>query len=297
MAPGEMVMIDGFQLQDAMSAIEIGEPRLDTGMKLGNEPFDPMTPLLPEELCWIIDRTFAYEMEWHSANNLSHTVFTLLYVHHLGAIDPDIHPYTLDIDRTRPLGLITVVLRAFVCGMLKCCDLSWRELSKGGLHDAEDWQSEKCEVSLLEGWPVKAALARLDDALQWLWNTPKGSSVIHVFFCQRNRLLFRKTILELMEHSIHHDKERFQQLLQNARQHLYEIQTQLPIPDPPMGSPAHKAFDPYIAGRLNTFLPIRVIELPAIEESWNAWRNFLNGWEEMLTLSNTREIMSWKVSY
>ncbi|ESK85192.1 amino-acid n-acetyltransferase subunit [Moniliophthora roreri MCA 2997] len=293
MQQGEMIMIDGFQLQDAMSAIEIGEPRLDTGMKLGSEPFDPLALLLPEELCWILDRSFSYEMEWHSANSLSHTVFTLLYVHHLGTIDPDMLPYAIDADPARPLGLITVVLRAFVCAMLKCCDLSWRELTKGGLHDTEDWQSEKCEVSLLEGWPVNAALARLEDAIKWLWSTPKVPKTWYKALC--DRLLFRKTILELMEHDIYHDKERFRHLLRDARRYLDEIRSQTSIPEPSQDSPARKAFDPYIAGRLNTFLPIRVVELPAIEDSWSAWNNFLDGWEETLVLSDTKEITSWEV--
>ncbi len=32
-------------------------------------------------------------MEWHAGNLLSNTVFTLVYVHELGAIDPDVVPY------------------------------------------------------------------------------------------------------------------------------------------------------------------------------------------------------------
>lgn len=74
-------------------------------------------------------------MEWHAGNVLPHTVFTLLYVHHLRDIDPDMVPFLSSSDPSRPLELVTVVLRAAVAGLLKCCDLSWRELSAGGLHD------------------------------------------------------------------------------------------------------------------------------------------------------------------
>jgi N-alpha-acetyltransferase 35, NatC auxiliary subunit len=76
-------------------------------------------------------------MEWYSSNQLAHTVFTLLYIHHLQEIDPDMLPYAYLFvkDADRPLELITVVLRAWVCGLLKCCDLAWREMSKGGIND------------------------------------------------------------------------------------------------------------------------------------------------------------------
>jgi hypothetical protein len=44
---------------------QIGEPRLDSGYIPPGDPkptFDPLAPLLPEELCWIIDRSFSYEV-------------------------------------------------------------------------------------------------------------------------------------------------------------------------------------------------------------------------------------------
>lgn len=38
---------------------------MDSGMTLEEDvwsKFDPLTPLLPEELCWMLDRTFACEV-------------------------------------------------------------------------------------------------------------------------------------------------------------------------------------------------------------------------------------------
>jgi hypothetical protein len=100
----------------------------------------------------------------------------------------------INLDPARPLELITIVLRAWTCGLLKSCNLAWTDLSRGILKDVrktssistesqltnfqnEDWQSDKSEVSLLEGWPVNAAVTRLDSALSWLSTTTKGSSV------------------------------------------------------------------------------------------------------------------------
>lgn len=140
--------------------MKIGKPLFDSGLVLLNEQtpvFNPLMPLLPEEVCWIIDHAFACEvnqshactylvyerfmarlaqMEWHTGYTLAQTVFSFIYVHALPEIDPDIiSPSPVLKDKLRPIELITVVLRASVLGLLKCCDLSWVELDKGNLHD------------------------------------------------------------------------------------------------------------------------------------------------------------------
>jgi N-alpha-acetyltransferase 35, NatC auxiliary subunit len=41
------------------------DPRMDSGIERQEYPkgtFNPYAPLLPEEVCWIIDRTFAAEV-------------------------------------------------------------------------------------------------------------------------------------------------------------------------------------------------------------------------------------------
>lgn len=118
--------------------------------------FDPLEPLLPEEVCWVIDRTFACEvnpqihvydapyswpvvpqMEWHSGYTLSQTIYSFLHVHALRETDPELIPadHVGNVDHSRPLELVTIVLRAYVYGLLKSCDLSWRELNKGNVYD------------------------------------------------------------------------------------------------------------------------------------------------------------------
>ena len=80
------------------------------------------------------------KMEWHVGYTLPQTIYTCLYVHHLTDIDPEATPHLeqLQRDPARPLELVTVVIRAAIMGFLKCCDLVWRELSKGKLHDVCD---------------------------------------------------------------------------------------------------------------------------------------------------------------
>jgi hypothetical protein len=132
---------------------------MDSGLVLDDEAnkpqFNPLVPLLPEEVCYILDRTIAcevrpalsftfpclgltiYEMEWHAGYTLPQTIFSCLYVHHPPNMDPGMGPChdLSQQDPSRPLGLVTVVLNAAITGLLKCCDFSWRELYKGKLHD------------------------------------------------------------------------------------------------------------------------------------------------------------------
>lgn len=77
-------------------------------------------------------------MEWYSGTTLSQTIHTCLYMHHLSTINPEYlarAPVALPHDRDRPQKLISVVVRAGVLGMVKCCDMAYRELAKANVHD------------------------------------------------------------------------------------------------------------------------------------------------------------------
>ncbi|KAF9019735.1 hypothetical protein BDZ89DRAFT_1072754 [Hymenopellis radicata] len=280
MQPGEMVWTDGFTLQDAMSALEIGEPRLDSGMVSG-PPFDPLTLLLPQELCWIIDRSFAYEMEWHAGNLLSNTVFTLVHVHEIAQLDPDLIPYN-SADKARPVELLSIVLKTYVIGLLKCCGVAWDALNR----------ADKAEVSLLEGYPVQNALGKLDDALNWISHTPKLPKQWKDALYARINL--RKILLQLMNTNLFADLAYFQALVFQARDTLQYLREH-PAATPPPSSPAHLAFDPYIARRLICFIPIRVLTLPPMEETWRALELMLDGWHEMSLLSVSRNVSTWEI--
>ncbi|KAA1475811.1 Mak10-domain-containing protein [Dentipellis sp. KUC8613] len=299
MEPDEIILTDGFTLFDSMSAIEIGEPRMDSGMILPEEErrplFYPMLPLLPEELCYILDRSFSVEMEWHAGYTLTQTVFTLLYVHHLVEIDPENVTFQplIRSDPQRPLALITVVLRAAVRGLLKCCDLAWRELSRGRVYDTEDWQSEKCSVSLLEGMAVRGVLSRLEEASAWLlrhddYELPWRTAML-------NRIMLRKTLVELYAADIK-DTSRYQSLIANAQIYLRAVRDGPTPTIPPPGSPGALAFDPHITRRLNSFVPLKSLTLPPQEQTWDALDGLLRGFEELSRLSTVDYLYTWKIA-
>lgn len=76
-------------------------------------------------------------MEWHTGYTLSQTIFTCMYVHALTDLHPDIvsREKLSDADHAPPIELVTIILRASILGLLKCCDLSWREFNKGNVYD------------------------------------------------------------------------------------------------------------------------------------------------------------------
>ncbi|GBE82822.1 Mak10-domain-containing protein [Sparassis crispa] len=294
MEPEDVLLVDGYTLMDAMGAFEIGEPRMDSGMILQEQrkpPFDALAPLLPQEVCWIIDRSFSCEMEWHAGSTLAQTVYTLLYIHHLKDIDPDTLMPEVTPDPLRPRGLISIVLRASVLGLLKSCDLAWRELSKNKVYEIEDWQGEKCEVSLLEGITTEFIIQKLDTALNWL---RKSVLPISYVLALSDRLLLRKAILQLLKLNPARTSE-LRLLISTAREALNRIRAH-PVEPPSSDSLAYLTFDPYITRRLPNFMPMRVLELPPQGETWNAIENLFEDWEELCLLLDTPCITTWVIA-
>ncbi|KAF8172074.1 Mak10 subunit, NatC N-terminal acetyltransferase-domain-containing protein [Pholiota molesta] len=295
MQPDNVIFMDGFTLHESMSALEIGEPRLDSGIIVQEQlrpPFDPTALLLPEELCWVLDRALAYEIEFHAGNFLAHTIHTLLYVHHLHDIDPEmISLSTSQGDPDRPIELVTVVLRASVQGLLKCCDMAWRELARGGAYDTEDWQSDKCDVLLLEGMPVPFAVSQLDDAMGWLFQATEIPARWRAAL--RARLLLRKSLLQVMSTEPTKDRFEFQRLVFSAKEHLAAVEASPPI-ECGDDSPAALAFDPYIGRRLQTATPIRVIPPPSFEQTCKKVGQFLDGLQEVGLLETVEDLSTWQ---
>ncbi|KAL0947711.1 hypothetical protein HGRIS_013796 [Hohenbuehelia grisea] len=294
-APGQVLLMEGYDLQQAMAVFEIGDPKLDSGMTPEGHDvlkFDPAAPLLPEELCWIMDRSLAYEMQWHAGNSLSHTVYTLCYVHHLSAIDPDSMRFSR-VDPSRPIELITILLRAYVLGLLKCCDLSWRELNNLAVREIEDWQSDKCEVSLQEGVPLPYVLLQLEKASTWINNAVYIPAQWRQALLER--LLLRKATLHLLSSDLSKDPSKFHSLLASARARLAVLRSN-PAPEPQEGSPAHSAFDPYVTRRLAAYVPVCVVEVPGWEEVGKRVEGFLDGWGRAVTLAGTPCLRAWEIA-
>jgi len=54
-------------------------------------------------------------------------------------------------------------------------------------------------------------------------------------------------------------------------------------------------FDPYITRRLFTFMPLRVLELPPQERTWEVLRSLFDGLEELHELIGATNVTTWQV--
>uniref|UniRef100_A0A1I7VXJ2 Protein MAK10 homolog n=1 Tax=Loa loa TaxID=7209 RepID=A0A1I7VXJ2_LOALO len=93
---GELVMADDFQLSEAMSAIELMDPKMDIGMK----PFDPsiafesliatgrlnITNMDEREMIATMDAMLASLISWLEGNSIAQTLLTCVFLNHMDSV-------------------------------------------------------------------------------------------------------------------------------------------------------------------------------------------------------------------
>ncbi|KAG8853375.1 hypothetical protein FRB96_008165 [Tulasnella sp. 330] len=326
---GQVISMPHFTMMDAMNAIEVGhltatassrdnhnlisiwkrikimDPRMDNGMKgelsvqatgylkKSADEFNVQTPLLSEEMAWIFDRAIAAEMGWHEGKFMSQTIHTLQYVHDLYSMASvsTLPPQSEEDMRKRPRILIATVLRPLVIGMLKSCDLTWRQLLQRFVYDAEDWHSEKFEVPLCENFQTSQVVEQLDTAESWLKSSPE------LPYCDAllARVRLRKSLLRLLSH-LSSSLEGVQiPLLLEARSLLEAVVHRYPVPDPENGSPAWAAFDPTICRKLTAVTPLKAIPLMEQGDAWVVLKRMLDELYELYSLAHegSYRTVSW----
>ena len=86
--PGEMLQAEHFNLFEAMSAVEIGDPKMDAGLDTASPPTPDQLieqglaslELSHQQHLAILDQLAAMQASWHVGNSLAQTVFVCLYM-------------------------------------------------------------------------------------------------------------------------------------------------------------------------------------------------------------------------
>ncbi|KAF9193868.1 hypothetical protein BGZ50_006922 [Haplosporangium sp. Z 11] len=210
MKVGQLVQVQTFSLFDAMCAIVIMDPKMDTGMILDDyaacPQYDVNRPLDPKEFIWIFDNIL---MTWLSGHALSQTLFTSCYVLRLFEIDPNKDSTGISADNTLqdsstpPMQFVTVVLKACVLAVTKSCGLIWAEMKKGQVYEEEDFLINKFGVSLYESYPTASLIAMLDQAEYWMQGTGAswiesnyGPDAPNILQGVMDRILYARSLLD-----------------------------------------------------------------------------------------------------
>jgi len=131
---GELVHDNIFGLFEAMSAIEMMDPKMDAGMLCNKAKkvlqFEPavkaglvkIKDLSPEWLIGIMDELLACLVTWLDGHSLVQTVFTCLYMH---------NPFIIE----------DPCLKAFCIAMLKMCDTIKSIVNRAQVFEEEDFQA------------------------------------------------------------------------------------------------------------------------------------------------------------
>ncbi|KAI1262347.1 Mak10-domain-containing protein [Xylariaceae sp. FL1019] len=171
LAPGELVKDEHFTLFESVSALEIMDPKMDSGvLEQGeslDEEYDVSRELLPVEILGIINQLLCLEMAWHLGYPLSQTLLTSVYVEAM--MNP--HPRTIDeADFTRGppdpgnSTSLMFVLRAYCAGMLRTCAFVNDIVKEELYYEEEDFVTNTYDRYFLYDIPSNEILDLLNNA-------------------------------------------------------------------------------------------------------------------------------------
>lgn len=125
-----------------MSAIEIMDPRMDTGVPVEatEKNIDISKRLSPEETLGVMDSLVTREIAWLSGHSLSQTVYTCIYFHHLAALN-ELSPSIINSSSAE--NVVYSAMRVYILATVKCCNYIWTEMIQGNIYEVSSCQKKK----------------------------------------------------------------------------------------------------------------------------------------------------------
>ncbi|KAL1795420.1 hypothetical protein ACET3X_005644 [Alternaria dauci] len=171
---GQLVKDEYFTLFESIGAIEIMDPKMDSGFLLPGETleddYDTLSPLLPEELIGIMDQLLCYEMAWHTGYPLSQTLFTSVYIDKLlwpeTKILSQAQFFRGDVPDGKRPGPLLEVLRAYCLAVIKGCDFVIAKITGRDYFEEEDFCTHTYNRVLFVSVPMDVFLRELDAAME-----------------------------------------------------------------------------------------------------------------------------------
>ncbi|KAJ2989021.1 hypothetical protein NUW58_g3676 [Xylaria curta] len=285
LSPGEIVKDDHFSLFESVSALEIMDRKMDSGVldegESLDEEYDVTRVLLPEEILGIIDQLLCLEMAWHLGYPLSQTVLTSVYVEALMNPYPEtIHD--VDFGRSFPGPFrepsLLFALRAYCAGLIKACFLVNECMKEELYYEEEDFVTNTYERNLLFHIPVLSIKGLLQDAVTEL-DALKDTFPREICIALISRLQLRIEFLDAVDLSvIRNDTSERPKLPWVRMRHLIDdIEKQHGL-----GKLVPEAFSTKLQRRLASTMPPRPMVKLSFEESIAHFKRFFQNGNEVI---------------
>ncbi|KAG0204115.1 hypothetical protein BGX33_008698 [Mortierella sp. NVP41] len=265
---GQLVQVETFGLFDAMCAIVIMDPKMDTGMVVDETASRPVYNInrrvSPKEFIWIFDNILIGQMTWLSGHALSQTLFTSCHILRLLEIDQDdgkssgTNNSSSDTSEP-PKEFLTSVLKSCVLAIAKSCALIWSEMRKGQVYEEEDFLTNTFGVSMYENIPTATLIAMLDQAEYWMES--EGTQWIQTHGGDEAGEVL-KGVMERIDYCRCSQFSQASPLLDAMRTHISGLKATHAL-----GAKVEGAFDHTIHRQLVTNTPPRAIALLTFEET------------------------------
>lgn len=297
LAPTAFVHPPGYAMHDLMNALEVMDPLMDGGMaypsalipprERTSEPRKPFPASLTDrEVCWVLDRLVACELEWLGGATLSQTLYTCTYVHE--CVLPNKKPSD---------HWCYIILNAYLIAMLKGCALQWLELTRQRVVDGEDFSGDLGGLALPDGIDAQEAAAQLEYAATQISAAQAPALQARLRWRQHWLLAVAAMTSEVPDATridwyLSVCRRIWAQLCPGADSH--DI---LPLQDAALApAPAHLQafFDITLSRHFSTSIPMRPLALRDAPDVWERWRHILH--EQMLLplpLLHTDHVAGW----
>lgn len=182
LGPGELVQEANFSLFDAMSAIELMDPKMDASVQWGKFASYPKSMEeirkrgilkvdghTPAELIGIMDEALTCMVTWLEGHTLAQTVFTCLYL-----LDPD--------------PIENLYLRAFSQALVKTVETMRECICRAGVYAEDDQQSVCFGLNMLNSVADSAVMASLKEGEE------KAQGLLRQFGQEENSMAHRSPV-------------------------------------------------------------------------------------------------------
>ncbi|KAK8212625.1 amino-acid N-acetyltransferase-like protein subunit Mak10 [Phyllosticta capitalensis] len=186
---GQLVKDEFFTLFESVGALEIMDPKMDSGFlapgETLEEDYDVQKDLLPEEVLGIMDQLFCYEMAWHQGYPLSQTLFISVHIDRVLYPEPRELADSFFSRRDRRTGRLLdpdpfppgkprmhYVLWAYILGLIKYCDNVVQRVTSRDYFEEEDFSTHTYGRQLLTRFSeqeIGDVLAQVTQSLQSEW--------------------------------------------------------------------------------------------------------------------------------